>query len=51
MGFAGNGLHCGLDEDLDGYPNEDLAECADKNCRKVTFYFLFLIYFLFLMFK
>ncbi len=34
VGYAGNGIHCGLDEDLDGYPSEEL-QCQTKYCRKV----------------
>eukprot|EP00794_Sanderia_malayensis_P010173 gene10173-11214_t len=33
VGFAGNGIECGLDSDLDGYPNTEL-QCKSKYCRK-----------------
>lgn len=33
-GFAGNGVHCGRDEDLDGYPDEQQL-CKDTFCKKV----------------
>ncbi|XP_039274396.2 thrombospondin-4-like isoform X2 [Styela clava] len=32
-GYSGNGYVCGLDGDLDGYPNEQMP-CNVKNCRQ-----------------
>lgn len=32
MGWAGDGYHCGIDSDLDGWPDKNL-ECSDKRCR------------------
>lgn len=34
IGWAGNGLLCGRDTDLDGFPDEKLR-CAERHCRKV----------------
>ncbi|XP_038621839.1 thrombospondin-4 [Tachyglossus aculeatus] len=33
VGWAGNGLVCGKDVDIDSYPDEELP-CAERNCRK-----------------
>lgn len=32
MGWAGDGLFCTTDKDLDGWPDQDLG-CADPRCR------------------
>lgn len=32
MGFAGNGQHCGVDFDSDGYPDET-QPCHDQRCK------------------
>lgn len=32
VGWAGDGLFCAIDKDLDGWPDYDLG-CADKRCR------------------
>nr|XP_019592300.1 PREDICTED: cartilage oligomeric matrix protein [Rhinolophus sinicus] len=34
IGWAGNGLLCGRDTDLDSFPDEKLR-CAERHCRKV----------------
>lgn len=36
IGWAGDGVLCGADSDLDGWCDFELA-CADKRCRQVTF--------------
>ncbi|KAK3864814.1 hypothetical protein Pcinc_029530 [Petrolisthes cinctipes] len=33
VGFAGDGIICGPDMDLDGWPDRDLG-CTDRRCRK-----------------
>ncbi|KAK6643568.1 hypothetical protein RUM43_005078 [Polyplax serrata] len=33
VGFAGDGRLCGLDRDLDGWPDQDLG-CSDPRCRQ-----------------
>ncbi|XP_061428194.1 cartilage oligomeric matrix protein-like isoform X2 [Lethenteron reissneri] len=33
VGWAGDGFVCGIDTDLDSYPDEGLS-CKDSNCRK-----------------
>ncbi|XP_038110404.1 cartilage oligomeric matrix protein [Culex quinquefasciatus] len=33
VGWAGNGFHCGLDRDLDGWADFDLG-CTDSRCRQ-----------------
>ncbi|KAM9688457.1 cartilage oligomeric matrix protein [Trichechus inunguis] len=33
VGWAGNGLLCGRDSDLDGFPDEKLR-CSERQCRK-----------------
>ncbi len=32
LGFAGNGVHCQQDSDLDGYPDVNLT-CPEKHCK------------------
>lgn len=32
LGYAGDGYHCGIDSDIDGFPDKSL-ECSDKRCR------------------
>lgn len=34
-GYAGDGILCGPDKDMDGYPDNTL-KCKDKHCVKVT---------------
>ncbi|XP_046839264.1 cartilage oligomeric matrix protein-like isoform X2 [Xenia sp. Carnegie-2017] len=34
LGFAGNGYSCAKDTDLDGFPDKDIPNCKEKQCRK-----------------
>jgi syndecan 4 len=36
LGYAGNGYTCGVDSDLDGFPDEALPNCQEENCKKVA---------------
>ena len=35
VGYAGDGLMCTLDSDLDGFPDVELP-CAERRCRQVS---------------
>lgn len=37
VGYAGDGFHCGLDSDLDGWP-DDRLDCGSLRCKPVCFH-------------